>query len=592
MHKELRPEQIDILVGTPAVNDEFSRKVKELDRRLQANGMSYSDWETLNDRQHDIFADNLFLDGECATSVDDYVMGAVDSCWCPDVIDDLHHHSPVLMREIEKQQDMLPDMKVKIGESLNNLNKTIDLLLENIILSEQEDKSLGDEKTALADINEMYLAYHLNGDSFEGIFPEDVNMTEQIEMRKRQLAEFFGSPEEAQPYIDAQIARAKPMAGQVMDYLKAGKYPSIEEVAWTARPNSLSDFIGEKADQSKNPSDVVVKFSADWKGWQQGTDPSGKRFLGISAKSTKQQKGDIAFANRGSTLFTGPTKPEEQAASTEADWLMYNYGGQEVKDFLEEEKTRLKDKMYETVRLVLSLQTFPEEDESGQQYMDELYNIAPALTRLEKDAKGRLTDAAIKRFFRGLEKTAEDIAEREHLAAGLPAQDFKRQGRLKGYESFQAQELGDLYQQLAALMQDSSRRLQELYRLQAIELYKKLGKENLRDHLLAYWVRQEGLALRPPWILVTGRGSGQNLKATISQMSEKVNKINSADKFFVSKVGNDSVGIGFIDSQGNKVPFVKLRMKVAGGPFSSLKPTGEQWKVKDPSEIETVFVQG
>ena len=75
-------------------------------------------------------------------------------------------------------------------------------------------------------------------------------------------------------------------------------------------------------------------------------------------------------------------------------------------------------------------------------------------------------------------------------------------------------------------MQDSSRRLQELYRLQAIELYKKLGKENLRDHLLAYWVRQEGLALRPPWILVTGRGSGQNLKATISQMSEKVNKIN------------------------------------------------------------------
>ena len=118
MHKELRPEQIDILVGTPAVNDEFSRKVKELDRRLQANGMSYRDWETLNDRQHDIFADNLFLDGECATSVDDYVMGAVDSCWCPDVIDDLHHHSPVLMREIEKQQEMLPDMKVKIGEKI------------------------------------------------------------------------------------------------------------------------------------------------------------------------------------------------------------------------------------------------------------------------------------------------------------------------------------------------------------------------------------------------------------------------------------------------------------------------------------------
>ena len=161
MHKELRPEQIDILVGSPAVNDEFSRKVRELDRRLQANGMSYRQWDTLNDRQHDIFSNDMFLDGECATSVKDYVMGAVDSCWCPDVVEDLEHHSPVLMREIEKQQDMLPDVKVKIGESLNNLNETIDLLLENIILQEFRTPSaeeyadiedmldnLGDPKTA------------------------------------------------------------------------------------------------------------------------------------------------------------------------------------------------------------------------------------------------------------------------------------------------------------------------------------------------------------------------------------------------------------------------------------------------------------
>ncbi len=142
MHKELRPEQIDILVGTPAVNDEFSKKIRELDRRLQKNGMSYRDWEVLNDRQHAIFSHDMFLDGECATSVKDYVMGAVDSCWCPDVVEDLHHHSPVLMREIEKQQDMLPDMKVKIGESLNNLNEIIDLLLEQVVeedLASQEE---------------------------------------------------------------------------------------------------------------------------------------------------------------------------------------------------------------------------------------------------------------------------------------------------------------------------------------------------------------------------------------------------------------------------------------------------------------------
>ena len=141
MYKELRPEQVDILVGSPAVNDEFSKKIRELDRRLQANGMSYRDWDILNDRQHDIFSNDMFLDGDCATSVKDYVMGAVDSCWCPDVVEDLEHHSPVLMREIEKQQDTLPDMTVKIGESLNNLNETIDLLLENIILSEQEKLS-------------------------------------------------------------------------------------------------------------------------------------------------------------------------------------------------------------------------------------------------------------------------------------------------------------------------------------------------------------------------------------------------------------------------------------------------------------------
>ncbi len=41
MHNELRPEQIDILVGSPAVHDEFSKKVTELDRRLRLNGMTY-----------------------------------------------------------------------------------------------------------------------------------------------------------------------------------------------------------------------------------------------------------------------------------------------------------------------------------------------------------------------------------------------------------------------------------------------------------------------------------------------------------------------------------------------------------------------
>ena len=133
MHKELRPEQIDILVGSPAVNTEFSNKVRELDRRLQMNGMQYRDWDTLNDRQHDIFTDNLFLDGECASSAENYVKGAVEGCGCPATEEELHHHSPVLMREIEKQEDMLPDIKVKIGESLGNLNEFIDLMMEGLL---------------------------------------------------------------------------------------------------------------------------------------------------------------------------------------------------------------------------------------------------------------------------------------------------------------------------------------------------------------------------------------------------------------------------------------------------------------------------
>ena len=122
----LKPHQVDLIITSGPVRDEFAQKVKELDRRLKMNGMDYKQWDTLTDHQHEIFTDNLFLDGECAASPENYVRGAVDSCWCPDVVEDLHHHSPVLMREIEKQQEMAPDMTVKISESLGFLNEFID----------------------------------------------------------------------------------------------------------------------------------------------------------------------------------------------------------------------------------------------------------------------------------------------------------------------------------------------------------------------------------------------------------------------------------------------------------------------------------
>jgi hypothetical protein len=153
MHKKLRPEQVDILVGSSPVNTEFSTKVRELDRRLHANGMSYRDWESLNDRQHDIFTDNLFLDGQCASSVDHYVKGAVASCGCPDTEEELHHHSPVLMGEIEKQEDMLPDITMKIGEGLDNLNGLIDLVLEQMLSEEEtEDQRYASVNEAVKEI--------------------------------------------------------------------------------------------------------------------------------------------------------------------------------------------------------------------------------------------------------------------------------------------------------------------------------------------------------------------------------------------------------------------------------------------------------
>ena len=130
MHGQLKSHQVDVIINSGAVRDEFAQKVKELNRRLKLNGMGYSEWDTLNDRQHEIFTDNLFLDGEGASSPENYVAGALESCGCPTTVEELHHHSPALMGEIEKQQEMLPDMTVRIGESITALDHFIDLVLE------------------------------------------------------------------------------------------------------------------------------------------------------------------------------------------------------------------------------------------------------------------------------------------------------------------------------------------------------------------------------------------------------------------------------------------------------------------------------
>ena len=136
----LPQQSIEQILGSSAVNREFGEKIKELDRRLKMNGMSYPGYESMTDRQQEILTQGLFLEPESAIGMDEYVKTAVDNCGCEDVKEDLHHHSPVLMREIETEKEKLPDLKIRIGESLSGLDQAIDLLLEQI-LQEQEPET-------------------------------------------------------------------------------------------------------------------------------------------------------------------------------------------------------------------------------------------------------------------------------------------------------------------------------------------------------------------------------------------------------------------------------------------------------------------
>lgn len=136
----LPQQSIEQILGSSAVNREFGEKIKELDRRLKMNGMSYPGYESMTDRQQEILTQGLFLEPESAIGMDEYVKTAVDNCGCEDVKEDLHHHSPILMREIETEKEKLPDLKIRIGESLSGLDQAIDLLLEQI-LQEQEPET-------------------------------------------------------------------------------------------------------------------------------------------------------------------------------------------------------------------------------------------------------------------------------------------------------------------------------------------------------------------------------------------------------------------------------------------------------------------
>tara|TARA_R110000824_G_scaffold124707_3_gene283466 strand:+ start:2042 stop:4123 length:2082 start_codon:yes stop_codon:yes gene_type:complete len=141
MYAPLKQHHINYVASVPSVNNEFTDKVRELDHRLQKNGLAYKDWDTMTDRQQGIFSQNLFLDGGCASSVQDYVEGAAHSCE-PCAAEELHHHSPALMQAIDDEKEKLPDLTINIGEGLDKLNEFIDsILLEQPPRYNPEDSS-------------------------------------------------------------------------------------------------------------------------------------------------------------------------------------------------------------------------------------------------------------------------------------------------------------------------------------------------------------------------------------------------------------------------------------------------------------------
>ena len=126
--------------------------------------------------------------------------------------------------------------------------------------------------TDAADVNEIYVAFVLNDNSF----PDTQSETQY----KRKLA-LLDANEGA-----AQIGRAIVMAEEFKKWATRHGYSGIENVYWTARPGfSFTTVVGQPVDQRKNPTDVLVKFRTGG-------------FLGLSAKSTRGST-DIGFKNPG-----------------------------------------------------------------------------------------------------------------------------------------------------------------------------------------------------------------------------------------------------------------------------------------------------
>lgn len=138
----------------------------------------------------------------------------------------------------------------------------------------EQEKNLN-PNTLISDINEILVGYFLNNEKW---YDNDAKV--KYEQRRKQV-----TPEN----LERATGHARVMAEEFLKYAKANGYGlPIKGVYWTARPNVMTKLVGVEVDQSKNPTDTLVRFSrGPSDGW-----------LGLSAKSTKG-KGEIGFKNPG-----------------------------------------------------------------------------------------------------------------------------------------------------------------------------------------------------------------------------------------------------------------------------------------------------
>jgi hypothetical protein len=140
-------------------------------------------------------------------------------------------------------------------------------------ITEQAKKM--NQNTLVSDINEILVGFFLNNEKWY-----DREAKTKYDERKNQVSE---------EDLTRAIGHAKVMAEEFLKYAKEKGYRlPVKGVYWTARPNIMTKLVGVEVDQTKNPTDTLIRFaSGPSDGW-----------LGLSAKSTKG-KGEIGFKNPG-----------------------------------------------------------------------------------------------------------------------------------------------------------------------------------------------------------------------------------------------------------------------------------------------------